>query len=344
MTGDSSASSFNLVNNGFTAGEYQYTLSFNTTDRTYSLSRKESVGSVMLVAAPIALFDGFARLPSMHERRAGGNRNQKTWSRLISSKNTYGDAPVGRAEYETQNTGFQVGFDIAEQVTPSGTWVYGITAQYNKVDGDVKAVTTTGTLTAEGYGIGGTATWYGAAGSYVDVQAQYNIISTDFVVGDNVGSLIDGEDSTSLVIGVEIGKRHEIDETFSVLSSGQMSWGQVDVSDFTTANSQPVKFGGDDSGISARFGVQVDYEKDDYSVYVLSNVHYDTYDSWDITFVNSKYEDSVAAVMGEIGFGGSYEVSPEATIYLQAAYKKSFGKTYEERDTTNFTAGVRWSW
>ncbi len=345
VTGETAANAFNLVNNGFTAGEYQYTLTFNTTDKTYSLSRKESVGSVMLVAAPIALFDGFARLPTMQERRSSGEFGQRGWSRLISNKNTYGDAPVGRAEYETQNTGLQVGFELAEQVGPSGTWVYGVTAQYNKVDGDVKAVTTTGTLTAEGYGIGGTATWYGAAGAYVDVQAQYNLISTDFVVGDNVGALINGEDSSSMVIGVEIGKRHEINDKFSVLSSGQMSWGRIDVSDFETANSQPVKFGGDDDGISARFGVQVDYAyNNQYQGYVLANVHYDTYDSWDITFVNSKYEDSVAPVMGEFGLGGSFEVSPEATIYLQAGYKKSFGEEFEERDSTSVTAGVRWSW
>ena len=345
VNGESSATSFNLVNNGFTAGEYQYTLTFNSENNTYSLGRKESVGSVMLVAAPIALFDGFARLPTMQERRASGEFGQRGWSRLISNKNTYGDAPAGRAEYETQNTGLQVGFELAEQVGPSGTWVYGVTAQYNKVDGDVKAVTTEGTLTAEGYGIGGTATWYGAAGAYVDVQAQYNLISTDFTVGDNVGALIDGEDSSSMVIGVEIGKRHEINDKFSVLSSGQMSWGRVDVGDFVTANSQPVKFGGDDDGISARFGVQVDYAyNNQYQGYVLTNLHYDTYDSWDITFVNSKYEDSVAPVMAELGLGGSAELSPEATIYLQAGYKKSFGKEFEERDSTSITAGVRWSW
>ena len=345
VNGESSATSFNLVNNGFTAGEYQYTLTFNSENNTYSLGRKESVGSVMLVAAPIALFDGFARLPTMQERRATGEFGQRGWSRLISNKNTYGDAPAGRAEYETQNTGLQVGFELAEQVGPSGTWVYGVTAQYNKVDGDVKAVTTEGTLTAEGYGIGGTATWYGAAGAYVDVQAQYNLISTDFTVGDNVGALIDGEDSSSMVIGVEIGKRHEINDKFSVLSSGQMSWGRVDVGDFVTANSQPVKFGGDDDGISARFGVQVDYAyNNQYQGYVLTNLHYDTYDSWDITFVNSKYEDSVAPVMAELGLGGSAELSPEATVYLQAGYKKSFGKEFEERDSTSITAGVRWSW
>ena len=347
VNGEASADAFNLINDGFTAGEYQYTLTYNSTatTSTYSLSRKESVGSVMLVAAPIALFDGFARLPTMQERRAAGEIGQRGWSRLISTKNTYGDAPVGRAEYEVQNTGLQVGFELAEQVGPSGTWVYGVTAQYNKVDGDVTAVTTTGTLTAEGYGIGGTATWYGAAGAYVDIQGQYNIISTDFVVGDNVGALINGEDASSVVLGVEIGKRHEINDKFSVLSSGQMSWGRVDVSDFVTANSQPVKFGGDDSGISARFGAQVDYAySNEYQGYVLANVHYDTYDSWDITFVNSKYEDSVAPVMGEIGLGGSMELSPEATIYLQAGYKKSFGEEFEDRDSTSITAGVRWSW
>ena len=347
VNGEAAANAFNLINNGFTAGEYQYTLTHTSTDTTstYSLSRKESVGSVMLVAAPIALFDGFARLPTMQERRAAGEIGERGWSRLISSKNTYGDAPAGRAEYETQNTGFQVGFELGEQVGPSGAWVYGVTAQYNKVDGDVKAVTTAGTLTAEGYGIGGTATWYGAAGAYVDIQAQYNIISTDFVVGDNVGALINGEDASSLAVGVEIGKRHEINDKFSVLSSGQMSWGRVDVSDFVTANSQPVKFGGDDSGISARFGAQVDYAySNEYQGYVLANVHYDTYDSWDITFVNSKYEDSVAPVMGEIGLGGSMELSPESTIYLQAGYKKSFGEEFEDRDSTSITAGIRWSW
>ena len=89
-------------------------------------------------------------------------------------------AREGSAEYESSNTGFQIGYDLATTENDFGTVVYGATIQYNSMEVDVSAFNVAGTYTAKGFGIGGTATVYMKDGTYVDTQLQHNQVSADF--------------------------------------------------------------------------------------------------------------------------------------------------------------------
>ncbi len=50
----------------------------------------------------------------------------------------------------------------------------GITVNYGEVSSRIRSILGNGALKTEGYGIGATLTWYGAAGLYFDAQAQFN--------------------------------------------------------------------------------------------------------------------------------------------------------------------------
>ena len=342
VTGSSTTVSFSLVNGGFTSGAYQYELEFLPSTRTYALSKKQSVGSVMLVAAPIALLDGFAKLPSLHERRTIDS-TQSNWTRVIGNTNSYGKALPGQAEYESQTNGLQAGFDFAKQTTPTGTWVYGVTAQFNSLNTDIKVATTEGELIAEGYGIGATATWAGVNGGYLDIQAQYNQMTIDFKVAGSDTAFIDGQDSTALAISMELGKQHKIGETLTFLTNGQVSWGLADIGDVKSSSGQPIVFG-DDANITARFGMRLEYDEEPYNLHVLANLYYDTLESWEATFANATYKDSKDPVSLELGIGGSMKLSPNSNLFMQGGFRKTTDDEFEQRDSAHFTTGVRWSW
>ena len=342
VTGSSTTVSFSLLNGGFTTGAYQYELEFLPATKTYALSKKQSVGSVMLVAAPITLLDSFAKLPRLHERRSIDS-TQSNWTRVIGNTNSYGKAAAGQAEYESQTTGLQAGFDFAKRTTPTGTWVYGVTAQFNSMDTDIKIATTEGELMAEGYGVGATATWIGLNGAYLDIQAQYNQMTIDFLVAGSGTTFIDGQDSTAMAISMELGKRHGIGDNLTFLTNGQVSWGLADIGDVKSSSGQPILFG-DDANITARFGMRLEYDEEPYKLHVLANVYYDTLESWEATFANATYTDSKDPVSLELGLGGSMKLSPNSNLFMQGGFRKTTDDDYEQRDSAHFTTGVRWSW
>ena len=69
------------------------------------------------------------------------------WSRVFSRNNGYGTAREGSAEYESSNTGFQIGYDLVTTENNTGTLVYGATIQYESMEVDLSAFIITGTYT-----------------------------------------------------------------------------------------------------------------------------------------------------------------------------------------------------
>ena len=340
--GTFSASSFEIVRNAFSSGAYDYELSFDSENDTFAVTKKQAAGSVMLVATPIALFDGFARASSLYERRSVDS-NDPYWSRVFTRSNGYGNAKAGSAKYDSSNTGFQIGYDIATTTNELGTLVYGATVQYNQVDADVSAFNVQGTLSAQGFGIGGTATLYRDDGTYFDGQIQFNKISSDFDVGSGIGSLIESHDSSAFVLSAEAGRRYDINDEYTLLYNGQLIWGSVDSGNATTPTGTIVDFGGD-SGLTIRGGARLEYLSGTNNFYGLANIYIDTMDSWDVTFAEETYSDSKASTFMEIGGGADMQLSPSASLFAHLAYKTSLKGGVDKRDSTYLSTGVRWSW
>lgn len=341
VTGTVSESAFTLVNSASNSGPNRYELTFDSNSKSFLLNKKESVGSLMLVAAPVTLFDTFARAPSLQQRHADKNVNN-SWVRMIGVGRDYGDAAGEKAQYESDTTGIQVGYDLIRSSGPSGLWVFGMTAQFNELRTDVTAVSSEGALKATGYGIGATATWYGEDGGYIDLQTQINLVDSVFKT-NNLGLLMDEVNSSALLLSFETGRVFNVSEQLSATPNVQLSWGRMGTSDFRTSLRQDVQFG-NDGGLTGRIGLGLRYSEDDYSIHFLGNLYYDTMDSWDINFGDKNYTDSKSAISGEFGIGGSMAVTETSTAYIRAEYQTSFGEGYEHRKATKLSAGMRWSW
>ena len=197
----------------------------------------------------LSLMD-FARTSSLSERRLNrrslstddSGTGRGAWFRQTNSKIDHGLPRNNRSpKFESSVMGLQSGFDLGRFVSPMGTFVYGVTAQYNEVNSDVSVGNSNkGTLSAVGYGVGATVTWYGNDGAYVDFQGQFNDIDADFET-DTLGRLMDGTEATATVISAEMGQRYQFTDEVAVTPQAQLSWGQVDVDAFSTNNNQSVR-------------------------------------------------------------------------------------------------------
>lgn len=349
--GTANASNFKLERGSIISGSYQYLLDYDEDAKTFNLIGR-STGAPMLLAAPVAFFDGFARAPSLHQRRTdrsfsgpeGETSTRGGWSRLINGNFAYGNAQNERAEYDTDATGFQLGYDFAEMPVEGGSWVYGVTSQYNEVKAGVNIdeFGIAGTMTATGYGIGATATYYNLNGAYVDIQAQYNNINANFPT-QSLGLLMNGVKSTAMLFSLELGQRYRVNDEVSLVSHGQVAWGQVDTDDFVTEQDQKVSFGAD-GGLTARIGMGGEYHDERYSSFVLMNFFYDAFNEWNVAYEDETVTDTVGATEVELQFGGSTNIDQNAALFVQAGYRTSIEGGDGERSSTNFSMGMRWSW
>ena len=351
VSGTANASNFKLERGSIISGSYQYLLDYDEDAKTFNLIGR-STGAPMLLAAPVAFFDGFARAPSLHQRRTdrsfsgpeGETSTRGGWSRLINGNFAYGNAQNERAEYDTDATGFQLGYDFAEMPVEGGSWVYGVTSQYNEVKAGVNIdeFGIAGTMTATGYGIGATATYYNLNGAYVDIQAQYNNINANFPT-QSLGLLMNGVKSTAMLFSLELGQRYRVNDEVSLVSHGQVAWGQVDTDDFVTEQDQKVSFGAD-GGLTARIGMGGEYHDERYSSFVLMNFFYDAFNEWNVAYEDETVTDTVGSTEVELQFGGSTNIDQNAALFVQAGYRTSIEGGDGERSSTNFSMGMRWSW
>ncbi len=351
VNGSVSNNAFSLTGRSILSGGNQYELIFDARTKEFKLAGV-SAGGPMLLSAQITFFDGFARTSSLSERRLNrrslstddSGTGRGAWFRQTNSKIDHGLPRNNRSpKFESSVMGLQSGFDLGRFVSPMGTFVYGVTAQYNEVNSDVSVGNSNkGTLSAVGYGVGATVTWYGNDGAYVDFQGQFNDIDADFET-DTLGRLMDGTEATATVISAEMGQRYQFTDEVAVTPQAQLSWGQVDVDAFSTNNNQSVRPEAE-AGYTLRAGIEAEYGSKQYNGYLLGNLYYDSVDTWELEFVGEKYKDTNGAVSVEFGFGGSTEVSDGAILFLQGSYRITTDSGADRKSSSNLSAGFAFSW
>jgi len=178
--GTTAAGDFVLAGGPVTSGAYNYDLEL--TGVQWFLAGDMNVTGTVYEAAPAAML-GFANLPSMKQRVEQRQQlpGQAVWLRLQGGN--LDTIPVssasGNTSIDSNTWGLQAGVDFPLAGAAEGDWVLGVTAQYGSINTSVGNAAGTGTIKAEGYGLGVTATWYGNDGFYVDTQAQVNWFDSD---------------------------------------------------------------------------------------------------------------------------------------------------------------------
>ncbi|MBZ9767076.1 autotransporter-associated beta strand repeat-containing protein [Mesorhizobium sp. CA6] len=250
------------------------------------------------------------------------------------------DAAHGKFEPKTSTTGtdydvttwkLNAGVDGLLHESEAGILLGGITVHYGTVSSDVSSSFGTGSISATGYGVGGTLTWLGNSGFYVDSQAQATWYDSD-INSAVLGKLADGNKGFGYALSIESGQKIALRSNWSLTPQAQLSYSAVDFDKFTDPFGTIVSPGSGDSLIG-RLGISADYE-DQWAdsagqvrrahVYGIANLYYDFLDGTDIDVSGVKLSSQNQKVWGGVGLGGSLDFGDgKYSVYGEALAKTS---------------------
>ena len=375
VDGTSESTAFTLANTApLEVGAFVYDLAFsdpgNTADMNWYLRSTGVVGTTGSVyeTVPTAL-SGFNRLPTLEQRvgqRAWAGRDSETVGALAPSQGAwlrfYGDkvkvtpkTSTSGASSDTTTKGLQVGYDYALDPGTSGQWVLGVTAQYGQASGSVTNAIGFGNIKADGYGVGATATWYGTAGTYVDLQGQMNWLNAD-ISSSGAGKLTTGQNMKAYALSAEVGHRFALNANSALVPQAQLTWGRIDGGSFKDAAGNAVTLGNNDSLIG-RLGLAYEYEYSEgwlfgdraaagsknhrEKVYVIGNILHDFAGKSSVDVNAATLSTSGADTWAEVGLGGSIVWDENKTLYTEASYRRAINGGGRSNEGFAVTAGFR---
>ena len=264
---------------------------------------------------------------------------REAWVRVVGQSRKLGKSRIAD-KIEISGGGAQAGFDLLSRAGLAGNWTVTATAQFGQAGATATTRWGSGKLDAQGYGLGAIANWQGYSGTYMDLQAQYNWVSTDFTASDE-GDLADGHRAKAALASIEFGTNFDVAPGVSLAPQGQISWGSVDGGGVRTPAGLDAKFG-TDSSLVARLGVAAQVRRGDASGRLVGNLLHNLADAPDTVFGDVSVAGENATLV-EIGFGASLDVDANATLFLDGSYDSSIGGGGEE-EGYRVNAGARWAW
>ena len=264
---------------------------------------------------------------------------KEAWVRVVGQSRKLGKSRIAD-KIEISGGGAQAGFDLLSRAGLTGNWTVTATAQFGQAGATATTRWGSGKLDAQGYGLGAIANWQGQSGTYLDLQAQYNWVSTDFTSSDE-GDLADGHRAKAALASIEFGTNFDVAPGVSLAPQGQISWGGVDGGGLRTPAGLDAKFGAD-SSLVARLGVAAQVRRGGASGRLVGNLLHNLADAPDTVFGDVSVAGESATLV-EIGFGASLDVDANATLFLDGSYDRSIGGGGEE-EGYRVNAGARWAW
>ncbi|TGQ98326.1 autotransporter outer membrane beta-barrel domain-containing protein, partial [Mesorhizobium sp. M4B.F.Ca.ET.200.01.1.1] len=135
-------------------------------------------------------------------------------------------------------------------------------------------------------GFGGTLTWYGNSGFYVDAQAELTWFDSDLSSATLGKRLVKGNNGFGYGLGIEGGQKIGLQGNWSLTPQAQLSYASVDFDSFTDPYGAVVANDSSDS-LTGRLGLSADYESEwkdkggqsaRSHAYGIANLYYDFLD------------------------------------------------------------------
>ncbi|TJX50269.1 MAG: autotransporter outer membrane beta-barrel domain-containing protein, partial [Mesorhizobium sp.] len=198
-----------------------------------------------------------AAQPDADDRVEGGS---PIWGRIEAAhkKLDPGTSTTG-TDYDADLWRLQAGLDGQLAQMASGVLTGGVTVHYGTGKSDISSAFGLGSIDSTGYGFGGTLTWYGNSGFYVDAQAELTWFDSDLSSATLGNRLVKGNNGFGYGLGIEAGQKIGLQGNWSLTPQAQLSYSSVDFDSFTDPYGAVVANGGSDSLIG-RLGLSADYE------------------------------------------------------------------------------------
>ena len=279
--------------------------------------------------------------------RAPGHRDvgNAWWGRVDASRISIEPSSTASAAYDADQVRLQTGFDALIYADRAGKLLAGLTVQHGSSSARVDSVWGDGKINVEAYGIGGTLTWLGLNGFYVDTQAQVTWFDTD-IRSSLAGTMTEGDDAVGYGISLETGKRFAAFGPWALTPQAQLSYTSVDL-DFTDAFGAEVSTRNGDS-LLGRVGIALDYRNAwlgaRSNMYGIANLYYEFLDGTSIDVSGTRFVSRKDELWGGLGVGGMYSWGADKyALFGEVSVNTSldnFGDSY----SVNGTAGFRVRW
>ncbi|MGV2140439.1 autotransporter outer membrane beta-barrel domain-containing protein [Agrobacterium sp. 16-2014-1-2a] len=242
--------------------------------------------------------------------------------------------------YDADIWQMQAGADGQLYSRDAGAFIGGLSLRYGTISADVSSTFGTGSIESSGYGVGGSMTWYGKTGFYLDAQANATWYESDLSSSTAAATLISGNDGFGYSFGLEAGQQIALGAHWSLTPQAQLIYSAVDYDDFTDVFGGAVSLS-DAHNLKGRLGVSADYEESwtdtagqtsRLHAYGIANLYYNSFSSSDVRLSGVKFTSEQDALWGGLGLGGTYNWNNDRyTLYSEAAVDTSlndFGDSY----------------
>jgi fibronectin-binding autotransporter adhesin len=274
------------------------------------------------------------------------------WARIVGAHAAIEpDEATSGARYEANHWLLQGGFDVGLHDSEAGRLVAGLSGHYGEVDANIFSSLGDGAIDAQGYGVGGTLTWYGQSGFYVDGQARATWLDADLDPAA-VATPVSGIDGFGYGLSLEAGMRLGIDAHVSVTPQAQLTYAEVDFDSFTDDSFGTRVSLDDGDTLTGRLGISADIEqawRDDAGrverlhLYGIANLFYGFDAKTTVDVSGTGFESEVERLWGGLGAGATLNFADDAfSLYGEAAMRASLADP--DSYVITGTAGVRVAW
>lgn len=275
------------------------------------------------------------------------------WGRMEGAYNNIKPrSSTSDTRYDQDIFRLQVGVDRMMKESENGKLIGGLAVHYVHGKTNTKSVHGDGEINTDGYGIGGTLTWYNKNGFYLDGQARLTWYDSDLNSKLAHRSLAKGNDSFGYASSIEGGKRIALDSAWSITPQAQLAYSNVDFDTFTDTFGTRVSNGHGES-LQGRLGVTLDHESSRFNArgapirthaYGLANLHYEFLGASKVNVAGERFASRNDRLWASLGVGGSYNWDDDKySVYGEGLVNTSlnrFGDSYSVVARVGFR--MRW--
>lgn len=242
------------------------------------------------------------------------------WGRMEASHTSLD--PEGSstgASYDVTTWRLQAGLDGVLSQSEAGTVVGGVNLQVGTIAADIGSAYGDGSIEGRAFGVGGTLTWYGNTGLYLDAQGKLNWFDSDLSADLLDGALVSGNAGFGYALSLEAGQEVGLGGGWSVTPQAQLAYSAVDFDAFDSYGSTVALESGD--SLLGRLGISADYETEWQDsagetgrthLYGIANVSYEFLDGTATSIGSDTLVNEADPLWGSLGLGGSVNWAGDA--------------------------------
>lgn len=276
--------------------------------------------------------------------------NSGIWGRIVGRRtNLDSRYSTTGADIDVGTWQLQAGADQQLYSGEAGQLVGGLSARYGTIAGDVSSMFGAGSISSSGYGLGGSLTWYGSGGFYLDGQANLTWYDSAIASSTAATRLVSGNDGFGYALGVEAGQQIALTDNWSITPQAQLTYSDVRYDRFADIYGAAValKEGND---LNFRLGLSADYENSwideagdskRLHAYGIANLYYDVLPDGRTDLAGVELVNTQDNLWGGLGLGGTYNWGGDKyALHGEAGVNTSlvnFGASYSLAGTAGIT-------